>query len=112
MFPERFRVFPQGCHAFMLPETRVSLGGNLTETYKKSGTIPPKTQRRKHVITVMFPQRFYVFTLGSSYGFLKFRPGLYWFYFILAVAKSINYSKCVNIATYPIVVIITYDYRS
>ena len=26
--------------------------------------------------------------------------------------KSINYSKCVNIATYPIIVIITYYYRS
>ena len=48
LFPKRFRVFPQGCHAFMLPETRVSLGGNLTETYYKRGTIPPKTQRRKH----------------------------------------------------------------
>ena len=43
-------MFPQGCHAFMLPETRVSLDGNLTETYKKSGTFPP------------------------NYGFLKFRP--------------------------------------
>ena len=34
-------------------------------------------------------------------------------YFILALAKSIYYSKCVNnIATYPIIVIITYYYRS
>ena len=33
-------------------------------------------------------------------------------YFILALAKSIYYSKCVNIATYPIIVIITHYYRS
>ena len=58
----------------MLPETRVSLGGNLTETYKKSGTIPPKTQRRKQVITAMFPQRFYVFTLGFHLRILEISP--------------------------------------
>ena len=33
-------------------------------------------------------------------------------YFILALAKSIYYSKCVNIATYAIIVIITHYYRS
>ena len=31
---------------------------------------------------------------------------------MLALAKSINYSKCVNIATCPIIVIVTYYYRS
>ena len=31
---------------------------------------------------------------------------------ILAFAKSIYYSKCVNIATYPIIIIITFYYRS
>ena len=35
LFPERFRVFPQGCHAFTRAETPVSLDGNLTETYEK-----------------------------------------------------------------------------
>ena len=33
-------------------------------------------------------------------------------YFIVALAKSIYYWKCVNIATYPIIVIITHYYRS
>ena len=28
-------MFTQGCHAFTLAETPVSLDGNLTETYKK-----------------------------------------------------------------------------
>ena len=28
-------MFPQGCHAFTLAETPVSLDGNLTETYEK-----------------------------------------------------------------------------
>ena len=32
LFPERFRVFPQGCYAFTLAEARVCLDGNLTET--------------------------------------------------------------------------------
>ena len=31
---------------------------------------------------------------------------------LLALAKSLYYWKCVNIATYPIIIIITYYYRS
>ena len=30
-----FACFPQGCHAFTLAKTPVSLDGNLTETYEK-----------------------------------------------------------------------------
>ena len=40
-------MFTQGLHAFTLAETPVYSDGSLTETYKKNGTIPLKTQRRK-----------------------------------------------------------------
>ena len=62
-------------------ETRVSLDGNLTETSKK--VVPFRRNRSDgntgkrnvsangNVITVMFPQRFYVFTLSFHLRILE-----------------------------------------
>ena len=48
-------MFPQGCHAFMLPETRVSLGGNLTETYKKKWYDSAENAATETRVNVMYP---------------------------------------------------------
>ena len=85
LFPDRFLVFPKGFHAFTLAETRVSFGGNLTETCKKvvrfrRNRSDGNTGKRNVSANgnMWLPSCFrYCFTClryVSVYGFLKFRP--------------------------------------
>ena len=46
-------MFTQGCHAFTLVETPVSLDGNLTETYKK--VVRFRRKRKETWVNVMYP---------------------------------------------------------
>ena len=85
LFPDRFLVFPKGFHAFTLAETRVSFGGNLTETCKKvvrfrrnrsDGNTGKRNVSANGNMWLRSCFR-YCFTClrhVSVYGFLKFRP--------------------------------------
>ena len=55
LFPERFRVFPQRCHAFTLAETRVSIDGNLTETYKKKWWDSTENAATETRVNILYP---------------------------------------------------------
>ena len=74
-------MFPKGFHAFTLAETRVSFGGNLTETCKKvvrfrrnrsdGNTGKRNVSANGNVTAVMFPLLFHMFTLCFSLRILE-----------------------------------------